>query len=119
MQKKVDALGFDKFELANIKRCAAANKGNYKNIDKIKAKIMEYGKLLDTAEALAETWDAPAKQMSKDKLGVELTAREIVYYHNNPQQLYADFPELAATLEPENAPVEPAEETTESDVDVF
>ena len=110
MQKKVDALGFDKFELANIKRCAAANKGNYKKIDAIKAKILEYGKLLEAAEALAETWDAPAKQMSKDKLGVELTAREIMYYHSNPEELYADFPELAANLEPENTPVEAPEE---------
>ena len=109
MQKKVDALGFDKFELANVKRCAAANKGNYKKIDTLKEKILALGKLLREAEALAETWDAPAKQMSAAKLGVELTAREIVYYHNNPQQLYVDFPELAAN-EPENAPVEAPEE---------
>lgn len=116
MQKKVDALGFDKFELANIKRCAAANKSNYKKIDAIKEKILKLGKDLEAAEALADTWDAPAKQMSKDKLGVELSAREIVYYHNNPEQLYADFPELAAS-EPENAPeAAPEEDVPEQDV---
>lgn len=109
MQKKVDALGFDKFELANIKRCAAANKSNYKKIDAIKERILKLGKELEAAEALADTWDAPAKQMSKDKIGVELTAREIVYYHSNPEQLYVDFPELA-TNEPENAPVPAPEE---------
>ena len=99
MQKKVDALGFDKFELANVKRCAAANKSNYKKIDALKERILALGKLLRDAEALAETWDAPAKQMSMSKLGIELTAREIVYYHNNPEQLHIDFPELAAVPE--------------------
>lgn len=115
MQKKVDALGFDRLELANVKRCAAANKGNYRKIDAIKEKILKLGRELEAAEALADTWDAPAKQMSKDKLGIELTAREIVYYHDNPQQLYVDFPELAAN-EPENAPVEAPEE---SEIPVF
>ena len=118
MQKKVDELGFDRFEIANARRAAAANKTNYKKIDSIKDKILTLGKELDAAEALAETWDAPAKQMSKDKLGVELTAREVVYYHNNPQQFYADFPE-AAINEPENAPVEPTEEPVDADVDPF
>lgn len=115
MQKKVDALGFDRLELANVKRCAAANKGNYRKIDAIKEKILKLGRELEAAEALADTWDAPAKQMSKDKLGIELTAREIVYYHDNPQQLYVDFPELAAN-EPENTPVEAPEE---SEIPVF
>ena len=115
MQKKVDALGFDRLELANVKRCAAANKGNYRKIDAIKEKILKLGRELEAAEALADTWDAPAKQMSKDKLGIELTAREIVYYHDNPQQLYVDFPELAAN-EPENAS---AEATEESEIPVF
>lgn len=115
MQKKVDALGFDRLELANVKRCAAANKGNYRKIDAIKEKILKLGRELEAAEALADTWDAPAKQMSKDKLGIELTAREIVYYHDNPQQLYVDFPELTAN-EPENAPVEAPEE---SEIPVF
>lgn len=119
--KKVDALGFDRFEIANIRRCAGANKTNYKKIDAIKAKIMEYGKLLDAAEALAETWDAPAKQMSKDKLGIELTAREVIYFHENPEKLYEEYPELAANLEPENAPEAPADipEGTVSDGDPF
>jgi len=103
MQKKVDALGFDKFEIANARRAAAANKSNYNKIDKIKAKIVALGKELDAAEALAETWDAPAKQMSNSKLGVALTARQIVYYHDNPQEFYRDYPEAAAN-EPENVP---------------
>lgn len=103
--RKVDALGFDKFEIANIRRCAAANKANYKKIDSIKEKILQYGKMLDSAEALAETWDAPAKQMSKEKLGVELTAREIMFFHDNPEKLYEVYPQAAAQFEQE-APVE-------------
>ena len=101
LTKKVDALGFDKFEIANIRRCAAANKTNYKKIDAIKAKIIEYGKLLDSAEALAETWDAPAKKMSVEKLGVELTAREIMFFHENPEKFYEAYPQAAANFEQE------------------
>ena len=108
MSKK-DALGFDRLELANVKRCAAANKGNYKKIDALRDKILHLGEQLKTVQALAETWDAPAKQMSQEKLGVALSAREIVYYHEHPEQLYQDYPELAAN-EPENAPVPPVEE---------
>ena len=105
MQKKTDALGFDRLELANVKRCAAANKTNYKKIDALREKILALGEQLKVVQALADTWDAPAKQMSQEKLGIALSAREIVYYHNNPQQLYQDYPELAAN-EPENTPVE-------------
>jgi len=118
--KKVDALGFDRNQIASIRRAYASNKMNYKKMDVISEKIQELYKKYEALEKMTESWDAPAKQLSKEILGVELTSREILAAHENPEEFFASHPRQSSG-EDEAAPVDepvPAEESEEDNVPV-
>lgn len=104
--KKVDALGFDRFQIASVRRAFQSNALTYKKMDGIAAKIKELGAKYDALEAETQAWEAPAKQISKEVLGIELNSRQILAAHENPEAFFAEHPELKpVTEQPEETPV--------------
>lgn len=103
--KKVDALGFDRFQIASVRRAFQSNALTYKKMDGIAAKIKELGAQYDALEAQTQAWEAPAKQISKEVLGIELNSRQILAAHENPEAFFAEHPELKPAAEqPEETP---------------
>ena len=97
--KKVDALGFDRFQIASVRRAFQSNALTYKKMDGIAAKIKELGAQYDALEAQTQAWEAPAKQISKEVLGIELNSRQILAAHENPEAFFAEHPEGAINAE--------------------
>lgn len=97
--KKVDALGFDRFQIASVRRAFQSNALTYKKMDGIAAKIKELGAQYDALEAQTQAWEAPAKQISKEVLGIELNSRQILAAHENPEAFFAEHPELKPAAE--------------------
>ena len=111
--KKVDALGFDRFQIASVRRAFQSNALTYKKMDGIAAKIKELGAQYDALEAQTQAWEAPAKQISKEVLGIELNSRQILAAHENPEAFFAEHSELKPAAEqPEETPAN--EETKEA-----
>ena len=115
--RTVDALGFDRFQIAAIRRAYDNNKILYKKMDSIAAKIQALGVDYDSLEEQAKTWEAPARTISFQVLGVELSPREILAAHADPDAFFAAHPELhspQAVPEEESAPAE--EEVVEQEI---
>lgn len=116
-----DALGFTRMEIANVRRCYAANKQNYTKLNKLYQKVAELKTQIDAVTEAIKTWDMPARNLAKEKLGMELTSEEIMIGHNNPEELYTMHPELRnsdnADTEAEVASIQ--EEEAEDTEDVF
>lgn len=106
--KQVDALGFDRMEIANVRRCYAANKTNYAKLNKLYEKVAAISKDVETLKAQINAWDGPVLQMSKEKLGVELSSEEILLAHTDFEKFCEVHPEFK-----KEAPEATAEETQE------
>ena len=119
VNKKVNALGFDRFQIASIRRAYQNNAQVYKKMDTISNKVKELADKYNALEAETLAWEAPAKQLSKDVLGIELTSREILYFSEHPEEFFEKHPEVRDAAPTEEAPVEaqpeaPAEESAEA-----
>lgn len=111
MQKKVDALGFDRFQIAQARRAYQSNSLLYKKMDNIAKKILELNDQFEAIKSQTAAWEAPVKEMTLSVLGVELTSRELLEAHNNPQQFAEAHPELADKINlGEQVDVRPEEE---------
>ena len=102
LTKKVDALGFDKYQIANIRRAFAANKPTYTKMDALASKIRALGEQYQALENETNAWEGPVAEISKRVLGFELTSREVMAYHNDPAlfaEKYPDHPASAAIRE--------------------
>ena len=108
--KQVDVLGFDRMEIANVRRCYAANKLNYTKLNKLYEKATGLKAEIDNLKESIKTWDAPARQLALQKVGVELSSEEIMLAHGDPEKFFEMHPELK-----QEAPAEetPAPEATE------
>lgn len=106
--KKVDALGFDRNQIAAIRRAYLSNKTIYKKMDAISEKIKTLVAQYDALEEQSKAWDAPARKISLEVLGKEMTSREILAAHENPEAYLASRD--AETCEPQ-----PAEEAPTPD----
>lgn len=119
--KNVDALGFDKWQIADVRRAYQSNKSIYTKMNKIAEKIEALGKDYNDLKAQTEAWEGPVKIITQKVLGMDLTSQEVLAYHKEPKlfvERYSEHPMVAEILErlaepiPEDAPVEesPAEE---------
>lgn len=128
--KNVDALGFDKWQIADVRRAYASNKATYTKLKRVSDKITALGAEYDSLMSQLEAWEGPVKIITQKVLGVDLTSQEVLAYHANPNQFALDYPDhpksaelLAASgtpaAEPETTESAPAEsapaESTEND----
>ena len=92
--KKVDALGFDRFQIASVRRDVQSNNQLYKRMDTLTERAKAIAEEYKALEQQAELREGPAKQISKEVLGIELNPRQILYFHENPEAFYQQYPEL-------------------------
>lgn len=110
--KQLDVLGFDRMEIANVRRSYAANKVNYTKLNKLYEKAAELKAKADALKEAIKTWDAPARALALEKVGVELTSEEILLAHTEPEKFFELHPELKREV-PASEETEAVEETEE------
>lgn len=92
--KQVDVLGFDRMEIANVRRAYGANKVNYSKLNKLYEKATELKAKIDATKEAIKVWDAPARALAVEKVGVELSSEEILLAHTDPEKFFQLHPEL-------------------------
>lgn len=92
--KQVDILGFDRMEIANVRRSYGANKVNYSKRDKLYEKAKTLKAQIDALDEQIKVWDAPVRALAREKLGIELTSEEILLAHTEPEKFFELHPEL-------------------------
>ena len=92
--KQVDVLGFDRMEIANVRRAYGANKVNYSKLNKLYEKATELKTKIDATKEAIKVWDAPARALALEKVGVELSSEEILIAHTDPEKFFQLHPEL-------------------------
>lgn len=92
--KQVDVLGFDRMEIANVRRAYGANKVNYSKLNKLYEKATELKTKIDALKEAIKVWDAPARALAVEKVGVELSSEEILLAHTEPEKFFQIHPEL-------------------------
>lgn len=106
--KQVDVLGFDRMEIANVRRSYGANKVNYSKLNKLYEKATALKGQIDSLLEQIKVWDAPARALALEKVGVELSSEEILLAHTEPEKFFEVHPELRRA-----AAVEETQETTD------
>ena len=91
--KNVDALGFDKWQIAAIRRAFASNKGTYGKMTRIAEKITKLGEEYNALKAELEAWEGPVKIITQKVLNMELVSQDVLAYHNNPKLFVEKYPE--------------------------
>lgn len=91
--KKVDALGFDKWQIADIKRAYRSNSMTYNRMKRLKERINVLIAEFDAEKTKTEAWEAPVKLITNNVLGMELTSLEVLRFHEHPEEFYAAYPE--------------------------
>lgn len=117
--KKVDALGFDKWQIADIKRAYRSNSKSYTKMNSLKEKINALVNQYNEEEEKTQAWEGPVKAITNSVLGMELTSLEVLRYHEHPEEFYAKYPEhplsiAAASNTGTPAAEAPAEEASEA-----
>jgi hypothetical protein len=92
--KQVDVLGFDRMEIANVRRSYGANKVNYSKLNKLYEKATALKGQIDSLLEQIKVWDAPARALALEKVGVELSSEEILLAHTEPEKFFEVHPEL-------------------------
>lgn len=82
---KTNVMGFDRYQIAAIKRTAANNKLQLKKANKIADKIIELNKQLDTINNAIDMWETPIKKLSQKVTGYELTSNEILSMYKDEE----------------------------------
>lgn len=106
--KQVDVLGFDRMEIANVRRSYGANKVNYSKLNKLYEKATTLKGQIDSLLEQIKVWDAPARALALEKVGVELSSEEILLAHTEPEKFFEVHPELRR-----ETVVEETQETTD------
>ena len=106
--KQVDVLGFDRMEIANVRRSYGANKVNYSKLNKLYEKATALKGQIDSLLEQIKVWDAPARALALEKVGVELSSEEILLAHTEPEKFFEVHPELRR-----ETVVEETQETTD------
>lgn len=92
--KQVDVLGFDRMEIANVRRAYGANKVNYSKLNKLYEKAATLKEQIVSLLEQIKVWDAPARALALEKVGVELSSEEILLAHTEPEKFFELHPEL-------------------------
>ena len=111
--KNVDALGFDKWQIADVRRAYASNKPTYTKLNKIAEKIAALGKDYEELLAQLEAWEGPVKIITQKVLGMDLTSQEVLAFHANPALFAEKYPEHPLSAELKTPVDETPEETHE------
>lgn len=111
-EKQLDCLGFDRMQLAAVKRNYQNNKPLYvrmrKLAEKINAAILEHRQL--QADAVAS--DLYTRNMAKRITGYELTSDKVLEFHADPAKWEAFKQQFQTTNTPEAQEIpQPAEES--------
>lgn len=106
--KQVDVLGFDRMEIANVRRSYGANKVNYSKLNKLYEKAAALKSQIDSLTEQIKVWDAPARALALEKVGVELSSEEILLAHTEPEKFFEIHPELRRDVA-----IEETQETTD------
>ena len=116
--KKVDALGFDKWQIADIKRAYRSNSMTYNRMKRLKERINGLIAEFDAEKAKTEAWEAPVKLITNNVLGMELTSLEVLRFHEHPEEFYAAYPEHPLSIAyVANGPIPSNEESSQTSVD--
>jgi len=115
-EKQLDCLGFDRMQLAAVKRNYQNNKPLYvrmqKLAEKINAAILEHRQL--QADAVAS--DLYTRNMAKRITGYELTSDKVLEFHADPAKWEAYKQQFPATSVPEAQETpQPVEESEASE----
>ena len=94
--KKVDALGFDKWQIADIRRANSSNRTVYNKLNKLAEKIHKLGAEYKELEQQLAAWEGPVKIITQKVLGLELNSQEVLAFHVNPYLFMERFPEHPA-----------------------
>ena len=111
--KSVDALGFDKWQIADIRRAYQSNKPTYVKIAKLKEKIAGLGELYNQYKAELEAWEGPVKLITQKVLGMEISSEEVMAFHACPEAFYAKYPEHPLSVAANQASQTPVVEAPE------
>ena len=95
--KQVDVLGFDRMEIANVRRSYGANKVYYTKLNKLYEKAKELKAQIDSVNEQIKVWDAPVRALALEKVGVELSSEEILLAHTDAEKFFEIHPELKPT----------------------
>lgn len=93
LTKNVDALGFDKWQIADVRRAYQSNKSIYTKMNKVAEKIEALSKTYDELKAQTEAWEGPVKIITQKVLGMDLTSQEVLAFHKEPKLFVEMFPE--------------------------
>lgn len=115
--KQVDVLGFDRMEIANVRRSYGANKVNYSKLNKLYEKAAVLKGQIDSLLEQIKVWDAPARALALEKVGVELSSEEILLAHTEPEKFFEIHPELKRESEETVAQEEEVQEGTQETTD--
>lgn len=113
--KQVDRLGFDRIEIANVRRCYQANASNYAKLEKLYAKVRALGDDIKQLQDIIDSWEAPVQKLTESKLGKALSSKEVLLAHNEWDKFVELHPEYA-TSQPE-ATIEQTSETHEEEAE--
>lgn len=100
--KNVDALGFDKWQIADVRRAYQSNKSIYTKMNRIAEKIEALSRDYDELKAQTEAWEGPVKIITQKVLGMDLTSQEVLAYHKEPKlfvERYSEHPMVAEILD--------------------
>ena len=109
--KQVDVLGFDRMEIANVRRAYGANKVNYSKLNKLYEKAAALKAQIDLLNDQIKIWDAPVRALALEKVGAELSSEEILLAHTDAEKFFEVHPELRHEVVTEET--EEVSETTE------
>ena len=118
--KKVDALGFDKWQIADIRRANTSNKSTYTKMNRLAEKIQKLGEEYKALEEELSAWEGPVKVITNKVLGIELNSQQVLAYHENPMlfaEEYPEHPQAAAIKEASSTPLEEETEAPAQPVD--
>lgn len=85
-------LNLNRFELRQVKNAFNSNRANYKKLEKLYEKVRELGAEIDTIQKMIDSWEAPIKQLTLSRCGVELTSKEVLDSYENPQKFVEEHP---------------------------
>ena len=89
MEKNVNFMGLNKFQVASIKRTFASNKKEYSKLETLNKKIKALQEEAASVEQLTEAWELPVKALTKQVTGFELTSQQVLHFLDHEQDWLA------------------------------
>lgn len=117
-EKQLDCLGFDRMQLAAIKRNYQNNKPLYVKMNKLAKKINAAIEEHHQLQADAAASDLYTRNLAKRITGYDLTSDAVLEFHANPEaweKFKAEHPLNTGDKAPDEEPSKPADEQPSGD----